>query len=189
MPRAAEVAEAFFADGADERHGTGGLDRRSRQRVGDRDHDRQPAGVVADARPLQHGAGARDADVGALGKHGVEVRADDDVRPRRLAAPHAEHVADGVEAHVAEAGGDEALAERLGARGFLERRRRDLGERHLVVEDRGLAGLQRVDCRDHVGAGEQATGRVVVDPRRRRLDRERQRESQRDGNDAKHHDQ
>ena len=105
------------------------------------------------------------------------------------AAPHAEHVADGVEAHVAEAGGDEALAERLGARGFLERRRRDLGERHLVVEDRRLAGLQRVDCRDHVGAGEQATGRVVVDPRRRRLDRERQRESQRDGDDAKHHDQ
>ena len=72
--------------------------------------------------------------------------------------------------------------------GFLERRRRNLGERHLVVEDRRLAGLQRVDCRDHVGAGEQAAGRVVVDPRRRRLDRERQRESQRDGNDAKHHD-
>ena len=85
--------------------------------------------------------------------------------------------------------GDEALAERLGARGFLERRRRDLGERHLVVEDRRLAGLQRVDCRDDVGAGEQAAGGVVVDPRRRRLDRERQRESQRDGNDAKHHDQ
>ena len=83
MPHAAEVAEAFFADGADERHGTGGLDRRSRQRVGDRDQDRQPAGVVADARPLQHRAAARDADVGALGEHGVEVRADDDVRPRR----------------------------------------------------------------------------------------------------------
>ena len=105
-----------------------------------------------------------------------------------LPAPHAEHVADGIEAYVAEAGGDEALAERLGARGFLERRRRDLGERHLVVEDRGLAGLQRVDCRDHVGAGEQATGGVVVAPRRRRLDRERQREPQRDGYDAKHHD-
>ena len=85
---AAQVAEPFFADRGDERDRSrcrhAGLVQRSR----DREQIGEPAAIVADAGTAKHVAVPSNLDVGAARKHGVEVRAHDDVRARdsRLAA-------------------------------------------------------------------------------------------------------
>ena len=85
----------------------------------------------------QHRAFAFDGDVGAFGKDGVEVRAEDRRCGPRLAlraALLAEHVALLVDAHVREPALLEHLRVELRALGFLERRRLHLAEPNLILE-------------------------------------------------------
>jgi hypothetical protein len=71
----------------------------------------------------------------ALGKDRVEMRAEDQVRLGRRPDAFAEHVADGIDAHV----GQPELLEngfvRRGALLFLEWRRFDLAEADLFLDD------------------------------------------------------
>ena len=100
---AAQVAEPFFADRADER------DRAWRRHAGfvqrPRDGKKigKPAAIVADAGSAKHIAVPSNFDVGAARKHRIEVRADDDVRPGVRARPLADDVAFGVDADVLQA--------------------------------------------------------------------------------------
>ena len=80
------------------------------QRPDHAEHDRQAAAVVGDPGPGDRAAGPRRLHHCALGKHGVEMGAHHEVRPRLPARPFAEHVADRVDAHVLQA---EPLERRL----------------------------------------------------------------------------
>ena len=151
---AAQVAEAFLADVADEGDGAGRLDVAGL---------RAPAPPPArTARPRQsspmpgprmHRAFLRGLDVGALGEHGVEVRGEHEVRPRRGARALAEHVADLVDAHVLQAELAELAGVELGALRLLERRRLDLADLDLLGQGAGLVGP---------GGGERGLDRGVL---------------------------
>ena len=97
---AAQVAQALFADVADEGDRARRLHVARLERADDGEDHGQAAAVVADARPANHGALLRGLDVGALGEHGVEVRGEHEVRARGRARPLAEDVAHLVDAHV-----------------------------------------------------------------------------------------
>ena len=131
---AAQIAEAFFADRADKRDRARRLDLRLVHRAHDREQHGETAAVVADAGTAQDVAFALDLDVGAFGKHGVEVRGEHEARPRLRAGPIAEHVAFLVDAHVLQAELAEHLRVDLGALRFLERRRLDLAQPNLILD-------------------------------------------------------
>ena len=98
--RAAQVAEAFFAD---VRHkGDGAISDHLRlvQGADHADDDRQAAAVVADAGTLQPRSVLRHADVRLGREHGVEMGGEDEMRFRTLPGALAENIADGVDADV-----------------------------------------------------------------------------------------
>ena len=113
---AAQVAEPLLADVGDEGDRSRRRDLRLLQQPDDADEHGQAAAVVADARSLQHGALARDLDVGLFGEHRVEVRGDDQMRARLRPGPLAEHVALAVDAHVLQPELLERPLEHLGPR-------------------------------------------------------------------------
>ena len=131
------------------------LDVAGLERAHHRQHHRQPAAVVADAGAANHRALLRDLDVGALGEHGVEVRGEHEVRPRRRARALAEHVADLVDAHVLQPELAELARVELGARRLLERRRLDLADLHLLGQRAGLVGARGGERRLHRGVLQQ----------------------------------
>ena len=97
---AAQIAEPFLADVGDERDRARRLDVGLLHLADDRDHHREAAAVVADARSLEQVALALHLDVGAFGEHRVEMRREHEMRMRGRARIVAEHVADLVDAHV-----------------------------------------------------------------------------------------
>ena len=163
MLDAAQVAEPLLADVGDEGDRAGGLDAGLLEQPGDAEHHRQTAAVVADARAFQHRAIARHFDVGLFGKHGVEVRGQYQVRARVAAGPLAEDVALLVDADALQLELLEQPLHRLGAALLLERRRRDLADADLLLDEGSLAtgyllqrggdlGVSR-QPRAHVAAG------------------------------------
>ena len=80
-----------------------GLDAGRVHRANHREQHGQRPRVVADARRRQPRAVALDLDVGALGKHGVEVRGDRDERAAAGALAQAHDVAFGVPLDVGQA--------------------------------------------------------------------------------------
>jgi len=159
---AAEVAEPFLADVADEEDVAAGLDLARVHRIYQRQQGGEPGAVVADARGHQLRALAADGDVRPFGKDGVEVRRDDHDRPGLGPLAQREHVAFLVDLRV-----EPALAEHLGeglrARLLLERRRGDLGDRDDVLDPLVVIGIEGSD-RGAVGwtGDDLADGRVRV---------------------------
>ena len=161
MLHATQVPEAFFAHRADEGHRTGGGDLRGVHRTCHGEHDGKAAAVVPDAGALQHRAVARHAHVGPFREHRVEVRAQDDVRPRALPGPLAEHVADPVDADVLQADGLERAPVGLGPLTLLEGGRRNLAQPDLLVDERRFRCDERFDGGGHFGPGEQPPANPV----------------------------
>ena len=139
---AAQIAQPFLADIRDERDGAGSFHVAVVQRADHREHDRQAAAIVADARRFEDVALARDLDVGAFREDGVEVRGEDQVGPRGLAGPDADHVAGRVDAYVAQAEFLEQALQLLPADRFLEGRRRNFAEPGLQIQDARLIALR-----------------------------------------------
>ena len=79
------------------------------------------------------------------------MRRDHEMRPRRSAAPLADHVADRVDAHVLEPEARERVAKHAPARGFVERRRRHFAEPDLVGDCLSLRRPRVVECRLDLG--------------------------------------
>ena len=86
-----------------------------------------------------------------------------------------------VDAHVAAGRRHEALTDRLGARRFLERRRRDLGEPDLIVEDRRLARLERATAATTAARANRRRPASSSTRGAVGCDRQRQRQAPRDG--------
>ncbi len=123
---AAEIALAFLADVADKQHVARRLELRRLHGADDGQHQRDAARVVADARRGEARALALDLDVGAFGKHGVDVREDRQHRPAgRSALAHAHGVPFGVDLDIGETRLAQHLDIRLRPRLFLEGRRRE----------------------------------------------------------------
>ena len=97
---AAQIAESFFADGADEGDGARRAEVVLDDRARDGEQHREAAAIVADARAAEHRPFALHRDVRAFGKHRVEMRAEHEMRARLRAAPFAEDVAFLVDADV-----------------------------------------------------------------------------------------
>src|SRR5580704_785950 len=79
---AAEIAESFFTDIGDERNCTGRLHFGFIQALDGGQHDRQPAAIVTDTRAFEDISLARNLRKSLLGKNRIEMRADDEIRPR-----------------------------------------------------------------------------------------------------------
>jgi hypothetical protein len=148
---ATQIAETLFAHRADESDAARRADPGVAQGADDPEHHRQPAAVVGDARTGETWPAARHAHVGALRKDRVEMRAEHHVRPRPSPRPLPEHVADGVDAHVAQAQLFEESAIGLPSRLLLEGRRRNLAERDLLLLHPGLQRVSRCDGRSNGG--------------------------------------
>ena len=115
-------------------------------------------------------------DVGAFGKHRVEMRGDDEMRMRRRARIVAEHVADLVDAHVLQA---ELLNTRCSSRprtSSLNDGRGNLAEADLIRDRLRLARLRGVERRLHRRILQQIGRRRRAALRLSRTDRQRQRQ-------------
>ncbi len=125
---AAQVAESFFADVADEEDVALRRDAGCVHRANDRQQHRERSRVVADARRGEPGAVTLDLDVRAFRKHRVEMCGDGDERAAAGASAQAHDVAFGITFDVRQASGAQHLEVRRAACVFLERRRRNLRE-------------------------------------------------------------
>jgi hypothetical protein len=140
---AAQIAESFFADVADEGDGAGRLHVAGLEGAHHREHHGQATAVVADAGPANHRALLRGLDVGAFGKHGVEVGGEHEMRARCRARALPEHVANLVDADVLQAELAELARIELAASRFLERRRFHLADFDLLGQGAGFVGAGR----------------------------------------------
>jgi hypothetical protein len=105
----------------------------------------EAARVVGDAGRVELAVALLHLHVGAGGKHGVQVRGDQQLGAIARAFAQAHDVAFGVDLRVREAQRLHAREEGFGALLFLERGRFDLGE-HLQIFDRTLVvGLDRIE--------------------------------------------
>ena len=130
-----------------------------------------------------------DLHVGAFRKHGIEMRGEDQVGMRGFAGTHADDVAGFVGADVAQAEAFEQPLQFAPAHFFLERRRGDLANLDLLLDDRGLVALDgfegRADrplvhqlgrrlreggyaesCEQHRGDPNSGVHRAILTPRR-----------------------
>ena len=117
------------------------------------------------------------------GKHGVQVRAEDEMRTGPRPRPFADDVADRIDAHVAQADAAGRPAGTPRPRLLLEWRRRHLAERHLLLEHPRLEGVGQRDRRGRdVGLLQQAGPDVRAALLRRRdgTDKQRQRTAEPD---------
>ena len=152
---AAKIAETFFADGPHERNRPGRLDSGFVHGADHANEDGQATAVVRDSGPLDDAPLPRRPDVRALRKHGVQVRAEYDVRPGGGARALAQHVSDRVDPDVLQSKSFEGGLQRRGSLLFLERRRFDLAEPHLLLDDGRLVPARRINrCLDR-GCGDQ----------------------------------
>src|SRR3974390_2018388 len=71
---AAQIAKFLLADSADEQDVADGHDMILAHGLDERQHCREPARVVADARRAREALALLYRHIGAFGKHGVEVR-------------------------------------------------------------------------------------------------------------------
>src|SRR5262249_48287073 len=111
----------------------------------DRDERRKPSAVIADARTCKYGSVPLHAHARAFGKNGVEMRRNDDMWSRGDAGSRPKDVPRLVDANVQKAEMLELQLERVGATLFLERRRGNLAEADLIVDDGGIRpdGVER----------------------------------------------
>ena len=131
----------------------------------DSQHVGQPAAIVADTGPAKHVSFPADFDVGAARKHGVEVRAHDDVGPRVHAWALADDIPLGIEAHVREPHFTEHRGIQLRALRFLKRRRLDLADPDLIVDSPHLVRFCELDCgadRRHLKEHRAQLGRALL---------------------------
>ena len=169
---AAQVAVAFLAHGADEQQVAGGPDALLVERAQHLQQHGEAARVVGDAGPEAAIAVAAHLDVGAGGKHGVEVGGEHEARAATGAGAHADHIALGVDANVGEAKFPQAAGEVGGAHFLVEGRRLDLGERDLVGERDCVVALDGGERRLERGRGDQLRHRVFgLRQQRRQIDR------------------
>ncbi len=145
MPNATQVARPFLADGADEGDRADGLHVRGADRARHREHHGEPTAIVADSRAEESCPLTFHANDGAFGKDRVEMSRDHHVRSTPRAPPLGDDVSLGVDARVAEPERGEATPKLLRASRFLERRRRDLADRNLLVERPRVARANRVE--------------------------------------------
>ena len=106
---------------------------------------RQTAAVVADAGTLEPASGPRDVDVGAFGKHRIQMRGDHDVWLPCNTWPVAEHVSNPIEPNVCQASLLERGLHRLRARRLVKWRGRNLAQADLIANDLGLVTLHGVE--------------------------------------------
>ena len=142
---AAQIAQALFADGADERDRPWCLNVAVDHRACHGEQHREPATIIANPGSAEHRALAFDNDVRAFGKHRVEMGAEHQMRTRLRAALLAEHVAFLVNAHVGETNLLEHLRIQLRALRLLEGRRLHFADSNLILERLGLRGAQALD--------------------------------------------
>jgi hypothetical protein len=121
-----------------------GLQARGIHGVHDRQQRSETAAVVADTRPLQNVAHARDVDIRAWRKDRVEMRGDDHMRMRHRARTIAQHIARLVDAYVLKTFMAKELGYTRGALVLMKRRRRNLTELNLLVDEVGAGVVQRL---------------------------------------------
>ena len=116
---------------------------------------RKPARIVADAWRYDGAVLLLHGDVGAFGKHRVEMRRHHELRPA-AAGPLAQrdHIALAVDRSVLEAEFLHPLLIIFGADLFLERRRRNFRDALLFGEGPLVVGLDVVERLDDLGMGE-----------------------------------
>ena len=131
---AAQVTRPLLADGGGEDDGPLGGEPSAVDHFRQREHRREATRVVHDARPGEERALPRHGDRGALGKHGVEVRADEHRRQVHRTAAHANDVAYVIRADVIEPQLGEAAGDGGGAARFQAGGRRNLAEGHLRLQ-------------------------------------------------------
>ena len=131
----AEVAQPLLAHGADEQEIGRGADFGGAHGPQHRQDHHQPTRVVADARREERVTADSHRDVGALGKHGVQMRVHGH-RALAPAAPKCQHVAHLVDPHRVGAGLTHHLGELGGAHFLHERRCGNLREHDEVGECR-----------------------------------------------------
>ena len=146
---APQITEALFAHRAHECNRAGRRHAGFVQRPRHGDQIGEPATIVANTRTAQHISLAANADVGAFRKHGVEMGAHDEVRPRAGAGPLADDVPLGVNANVFQPGFPKHRRVELCALCFLKRRRFNLADPDLIVDRLHLVRPCELDCRSH----------------------------------------
>lgn len=125
----------------------------------DRDKYTKAATIVTYSRPTEHCSCPPDGHVGSFGKDSIEMRRDDNVRPRGRSGTLTEDVADSIDSNVAEFKTLEALAHQRTTGCFLEGGGRHLAEANAIVQRQRFAGFRRVqggsDSRDieQIGRG------------------------------------
>ena len=144
-----EVAEPFFPDVGHEGDGARRRYLRLLHFADDGDEHGQAAAIVADARAMEDASLTLHFDVGAFGKHSVEVRGDDDAGSRRGAGVVAEDVPHLVHAHTLQAELFEDALQLPAPDFFFEWRRWNLAEANLVRDSLRLACLRPVERRFH----------------------------------------
>ena len=142
---AAQVAELFLADVADEQEVAGRLDLVVVQHLDPGQQHRQPARVVGDAGRIELAVALLDLDVGAGREHGVEVRRDDEQRPAALPLRRPTTLPSPSIAASARPSAWKRCSIRLGARLLLERRRLDLGQLPVLGQRARVVGAEVVE--------------------------------------------
>ncbi len=141
--RAAQVPLPFLSDVGDEEDVVHGPVLRHVHGTHQLQHQRDAAGVVADAGGHQAVSLALDLHVGAFGKDGVHVREDGEHLVAAAAATHAHHVAFGVHLDVRELELLHHAEDRLAARLLLERRGGDLGQGDQLTDEAIVVLLEK----------------------------------------------
>ncbi len=132
---ATQIPFPFFSDIPDEQDVGRRLELPGVEGADEREHERQSAGVVTDARRRQAGPRALHRHVRALREHRVEMSDEGEHGGVTRPLAHAHHVPLGVHFHAAETRIAKRLKERVRPTLLLEGGSRDLGERNQLAHE------------------------------------------------------
>ena len=143
---AAQIAQFFFAHGADKHDVAHGAHARLVEVLQRGQQCRQSRSIIADARRVVAAVFFAHFDVGAFGKHRVQMRRHHELRSFAVAAAYADDIAFLVDVGIGKPGFLHFFQVILGARFFLERRRGNFNDAYLFLEHAHAAafdGFQR----------------------------------------------
>jgi hypothetical protein len=97
-------------------------------------------------------------NVGAFGEHGVEMRGENEIRMRRCAGAHTNHVAYFIDADIFEPRLEKQALEFLAANLFVKWRRGNFADTNLLINEMGFVTLGGVERDFHGGIVDEPGG-------------------------------